>query len=144
MPDIKSEFETALVEVKKLSKRPDNETLLKLYALFKQSTVGDVSGKRPGFTDLVGRAKYDAWAKLQGSSQEETMREYVDLVKSLEDSSVKSILVKDAFILIIASIVIFLFVGGCPMHKCIYCGDYYLGEGLYPNTCSINCKKGIK
>ena len=85
MPDIKSEFETALVEVKKLSKRPDNETLLKLYALFKQSTVGDVSGKRPGFTDLVGRAKYDAWAKLQGSSQEETMREYVDLVKSLED-----------------------------------------------------------
>jgi acyl-CoA-binding protein len=56
---------------------------LKLYSLYKQATTGDVSGKRPGFTDFVGRAKYDAWAALRGNSPDEAMRAYIDLVNKL-------------------------------------------------------------
>ena len=63
MADLKSRFEAAVANSKNLSERPDNATLLKIYALFKQATAGDVEGKRPGFTDMVGRAKYDAWAE---------------------------------------------------------------------------------
>ena len=63
--------------------RPDNDILLKLYALYKQASIGDVEGKRPGFTDMVGRAKYDAWATLKGTSSDAAMQQYVDLVKSL-------------------------------------------------------------
>ncbi len=86
MSDLVSRFQTAVEESKKLGKRPDNATLLKLYAYFKQGSTGDVEGKRPGFTDLVGRAKYDAWAKLRGTSTEEAMRHYVDLVESLKNA----------------------------------------------------------
>ncbi len=86
MSDLVSRFQTAVEESKKLGKRPDNDTLLKLYAYFKQGSTGDVEGKRPGFTDLVGRAKYDAWAKLRGTSTEEAMRHYVDLVESLKNA----------------------------------------------------------
>jgi acyl-CoA-binding protein len=86
MSDLVSRFQTAVEESKKLDKRPDNDTLLKLYAYFKQGSTGDVEGKRPGFTDLVGRAKYDAWAKLRGTSTEEAMRRYVDLVESLRNA----------------------------------------------------------
>jgi acyl-CoA-binding protein len=57
---------------------------LKLYAYFKQGSSGDVEGKRPGFTDLVGRAKYDAWAKLKGMPKEDAMQQYIDLVESLK------------------------------------------------------------
>ena len=63
MSDLKTQFEKAAQEAQKLPKKPDNDTLLRLYALYKQATVGDVSGKRPGFMDMVGQAKYDAWAK---------------------------------------------------------------------------------
>ena len=84
MSDLASRFQTAVEDSKKLSKRPDNDTMLKLYAYFKQGSVGDVEGKRPGFTDLVGRAKYDAWAKLKGAAKEEAMKQYVDLVESLK------------------------------------------------------------
>ncbi|HOW61006.1 MAG TPA: acyl-CoA-binding protein [Candidatus Contendobacter sp.] len=84
MSDLASRFQTAVEDSKKLSKRPDNDTMLKLYAYFKQGSVGDVEGKRPGFTDLVGRAKYDAWAKLKGAAKEEAMQQYVDLVESLK------------------------------------------------------------
>jgi acyl-CoA-binding protein len=84
MSDLAARFQTAVEDSKKLSSRPDNDTLLKLYACFKQGSSGDVEGKRPGFTDLIGRAKYDAWAKLKGAPQEEAMQQYIDLVESLK------------------------------------------------------------
>ena len=84
MADLKAEFETAAKEVQQLPSRPGNDTLLDLYALYKQATAGDVSGSRPGFTDFVGRAKYDAWAKLKGTSKEAAMRSYIELVASLK------------------------------------------------------------
>jgi acyl-CoA-binding protein len=86
MSDLAARFQTAVEDSKKLSSRPDNDTLLKLYALFKQGSNGDVEGKRPGFTDLIGRAKYDAWAKLKGAPQEEAMQQYIDLVESLKNA----------------------------------------------------------
>ena len=84
MSDLETRFKTASEESTQLSKRPDNETMLKLYGLFKQGSVGDVQGNRPGFTDLVGRAKYDAWAALQGIPKEDAMQQYIDLVESLK------------------------------------------------------------
>lgn len=86
MADLTSAFEAATVAAKSLPQKPDNETLLKLYALYKQATAGDVSGSRPGFTDFVGRAKYDAWAKIKGTSSEAAQQSYVDLVTSLQAS----------------------------------------------------------
>jgi acyl-CoA-binding protein len=83
MSDLKAAFDAAVANSKTLSERPDNQTLLKIYALFKQATDGDVSGKRPGFTDLVGRAKFDAWAGLQGTSSEAAMQSYIDLIAAL-------------------------------------------------------------
>jgi diazepam-binding inhibitor (GABA receptor modulator, acyl-CoA-binding protein) len=83
MPDLKSQFEKAAQEVQGLPKKPDNDTLLRLYALYKQATAGDASGKRPGFTDPVGRAKYDAWEKLKGLSKDQAMQQYVDLANKL-------------------------------------------------------------
>lgn len=84
MSDLKARFEQASVDVKQLAERPDNEVLLKLYALYKQGSEGDVSGEKPGFFDFVGAAKYEAWEKLQGLSREEAMQKYVDLVDSLK------------------------------------------------------------
>lgn len=84
MSDLKAEFDAAAAASKTLPKRPDNDTLLKLYALFKQATGGDVTGARPGGFDFVNAAKYDAWAKLKGTSTEDAMRTYVALVNSLE------------------------------------------------------------
>jgi acyl-CoA-binding protein len=83
MADLKAQFEQAAKDIKDLSERPDNDTLLKLYALYKQGAEGDVSGPKPGFFDFVGTAKYEAWAKLKGTAQEEAMKKYVDLVKKL-------------------------------------------------------------
>jgi len=80
----KAAFDKAVADSKNLAEKPDNSTLLKLYALYKQATTGDVEGKRPGFTDMVGRAKYDAWAAIKGKGGDEAMQEYVDLVKSLK------------------------------------------------------------
>ncbi len=85
MSDLQKQFEDAVAESKKLTQRPDNGTLLKLYALYKQGTSGDAGGERPGFGDLIGRAKYDAWAAIAGISGEQAMQEYVDLVDSLKD-----------------------------------------------------------
>lgn len=84
MSDLIKKFETASQEVKQLPSRPDNETLLKLYSLYKQAEEGDVTGDRPGFADFKGRAKYDAWAKLKGTSKEKAMQDYIDLVDSLK------------------------------------------------------------
>ena len=69
---------------KSLKERPDNNTLLQLYALYKQATAGDVEGKRPGFTDMVGRAKYDAWAAIKGTAKDEAMKKYIGLVDTLK------------------------------------------------------------
>lgn len=85
MPDLKKQFEAAAADSKNLSERPDNDTLLKIYAWYKQGSAGDAQGIRPGFTDIVGRMKYDAWAQLKGLSREEAMRQYVALIDSLED-----------------------------------------------------------
>ena len=84
MSDLKTQFEKAAQEAQKLPKKPDNDTLLRLYALYKQATVGDVSGKRPGFMDMVGQAKYDAWVKVKGSSKDSAMQAYIDLVNKLK------------------------------------------------------------
>ena len=83
MVDLVSRFETAAQDVQQLSKKPDNKTLLKLYAYHKQAKNGDVSGKRPGFTNMVGRAKYDAWAKQKGTGKNAAMQSYVDLASRL-------------------------------------------------------------
>ena len=84
MSDLQSLFETAVAESKNLASRPDNDTLLKIYSLYKQGTSGDAAGKRPGMFDMVGRAKFDAWAKLKGTGQDDAMQQYVDLINSLK------------------------------------------------------------
>jgi diazepam-binding inhibitor (GABA receptor modulating acyl-CoA-binding protein) len=78
-----TEFESAVASVKELTKDPGNDVKLKLYALYKQATEGDVSGKRPGFTDFVGRAKYDAWAKRSGTPAEDAESQYISIVQDL-------------------------------------------------------------
>lgn len=84
MPDLKAEFEQAAQDVQKLPKKPDDKTMLSLYAFYKQATAGDVKGNRPGGFDVVGKAKYDAWAKVKGTSPELAMQAYVELVKRLQ------------------------------------------------------------
>ena len=81
--DLQQRFEQAAIDVKDLAERPDNDTLLRLYALYKQGSDGDVHGDKPGFFDFVGTAKHEAWARLKGMPREEAMKKYVDLVKSL-------------------------------------------------------------
>jgi len=81
--DLQAEFDAAVANSKKLSERPDNTTLLKIYGLYKQATVGDNTEKKPGFGDMVGRAKWDAWNALKGTSSEDAKQQYVDLIKSL-------------------------------------------------------------
>ncbi len=81
---LQEQFEQAQLDSKNLSERPDNMTLLKIYALFKQASAGDASGSRPGFTDMVGRAKFDAWAALKGTSTEEAQQQYIDLIADLK------------------------------------------------------------
>lgn len=81
---LQEQFDQAMADSKNLPERPDNMTLLKMYALFKQGSAGDASGSRPGFTDMVGRAKFDAWAALKGTSQEEAQQQYVDLIAELQ------------------------------------------------------------
>ena len=84
MAKLQATFDAAVAASKGLPEKPDNMTLLKIYSLYKQATEGDVEGKRPGFTEMVGRAKYHAWATLKGKSKDEAMQEYVDLIESLK------------------------------------------------------------
>lgn len=84
MADLQTQFEAAAQDVQNLAKKPDDQSLLKLYALYKQATVGDVQGGRPGFSDFAGRFKYDAWAKLKGTSKDDAMQKYIDLVGQLK------------------------------------------------------------
>jgi acyl-CoA-binding protein len=83
MADLQSRFEQAKQDAQGLPERPDNDTLLRLYALYKQGSEGDVSGEKPGFFDFVGTAKYEAWAKLKGTAPDEAKKKYVELVKKL-------------------------------------------------------------
>ena len=84
MASLQDQFEQASRDAQDLDKRPDNETLLRLYALFKQATEGDVSGPAPGSFDFKASAKYDAWSKLEGTSQDSARKKYIDLVKTLK------------------------------------------------------------
>ena len=81
---LQEQFDQAQADSKNLSERPDNMTLLKIYALYKQASSGDSDGKRPGFTDMVGRAKFDAWDGLKGTSKEEAIQQYIDLIAELK------------------------------------------------------------
>ncbi|MDY0747864.1 acyl-CoA-binding protein [Paucibacter sp. R3-3] len=81
---LQDQFEAAVAESKQLPEKPDNQTLLKIYALYKQGSVGDVEGDRPGMTDFVGRFKWDAWSELKGTTKDEAMQQYIDLIESLK------------------------------------------------------------
>lgn len=78
-----AQFRAAAEAVQALTTDPGNDTKLRLYALYKQATEGDVQGNRPGFTNPVGRAKYDAWAAVRGMDAETARAEYVTLVGGL-------------------------------------------------------------
>lgn len=86
MSDLKARFDAAVAQSKTLSQRPDNPTLLKIYALYKQATEGDNDAAKPSFSDLVARAKWDAWSKLEGTSQDDAMQAYVDLIAALQQA----------------------------------------------------------
>lgn len=83
MTDTNSLFEAATVAAKSLPERPDNEVMLQLYALYKQGSVGDVTGDKPGLFDFVGAAKYEAWERFKGVSRDDAQKQYIDLVKHL-------------------------------------------------------------
>jgi acyl-CoA-binding protein len=83
MSKLQTQFEVAVANSKSLSERPDNSTLLKIYGLYKQSTAGDNTEKKPGFSDMVGRAKWEAWNGFKGISGDDAMQQYIDLIDSL-------------------------------------------------------------
>lgn len=83
MADLQAEFDAAVANSRKLPQRPDNATLLKMYGLYKQATAGDVTEKKPGFGDMIGRAKWDAWNALKGTGSDEAKQQYVALIQSL-------------------------------------------------------------
>lgn len=83
MSDLKAAFDQAMLDSKNLDERPDNMTLLKIYALYKQGSVGDNTEKKPGFSEMVARAKWDAWNNLKGISQDDAMQQYIDLIAEL-------------------------------------------------------------
>lgn len=87
MSDIDAQFTQAQTDVKKLAERPGNLTLLRLYALYKQASAGDTHGDKPGFADIAGKYKYEAWAALQGTSQDDAKRNYIGLVESLKSGA---------------------------------------------------------
>lgn len=84
MSDLEKSFSEAAAAAKQLPEKPDNDTLLKLYALYKQGSEGDVHGEPPGFMDFVGRAKYEAWKEHQGMDQDAAREAYVKLVSDLQ------------------------------------------------------------
>lgn len=86
MSDLKEEFNAAVNTVRTAEGdfQPSNEMKLEFYSLYKQASEGDVKGKRPGMLDFIGRAKYDAWAKIKGTSSEQAMQTYIDKVKEVQ------------------------------------------------------------
>jgi acyl-CoA-binding protein len=83
MADLNADFEAAVANSKKLAQRPDNATLLKIYGLYKQATLGDNGEKKPGFGDMIGRAKWDAWNGFKGTASDDAKRQYIELIASL-------------------------------------------------------------
>ena len=83
MSDLNARFEETVKNSTSLGERPDNATLLKIYALYKQATEGDNEAKKPSFTDMVARAKWDAWNALKGTSADDAKQQYIDLINSL-------------------------------------------------------------
>lgn len=83
---LQDDFNAAVIRSKELTKRPSNEELLDLYALFKQATEGDISGDRPGGFDFKAIAKYDAWASRKGVTKEQAMQDYIGLVTRLHQN----------------------------------------------------------
>lgn len=83
MSDLKAAFDKAITDSKNLNERPDNMTLLKMYALYKQGTVGENTGPKPGYGDMVARAKWDAWNNVKGTSQDAAMQQYIDVLTEL-------------------------------------------------------------
>ena len=83
MSDLQAAFQQAMADSKNLSDRPDNATLLKIYALYKQGSTGDNTDPKPGFSDPVARAKWDAWTKIKGTPQDGAMQQYIDLIAEL-------------------------------------------------------------
>jgi acyl-CoA-binding protein len=81
---IQESFEAAFARSKNLSTKPSNDHLLKMYAYYKQATVGDVNTERPGGFDFVAAAKHNAWEGLKGMDKQEAMQAYIDLVQTLE------------------------------------------------------------
>jgi acyl-CoA-binding protein len=81
--ELDADFQRAAEDVKRLPERPDNDTLLKLYALYKQATDGDVNGPKPGFFDFVNTAKYEAWSRLRGMRAHDAQQKYIELVRQL-------------------------------------------------------------
>ena len=86
MPDLTTQFEAAVAQSTQLPSRPDNQTMLKIYSLYKQATVGDNTAAKPGFSDLVARAKWDAWKKREGTTPDEAMQQYIDLIEELRNA----------------------------------------------------------
>lgn len=84
MDDLGKQFEQAVADSKRLAERPDNATMLELYALYKQAREGNATGERPGMTDFIGRAKWDAWKALEGTDSNDAMQRYVALVEELK------------------------------------------------------------
>ncbi len=84
MANLQAQFDAAMADSKNLAERPDNATLLKIYSLYKQGSTGDNADKKPGFSDMVGRAKWDAWNSLKGTSTDDAKQQYVDLIESLK------------------------------------------------------------
>ena len=81
-PELAQRFADAQARIKPVTGL-SNDTLLDLYALYKQATSGDVSGGRPGMLDVRGRAKYDAWGKRKGMTRDAAMEGYIALVTKL-------------------------------------------------------------
>jgi acyl-CoA-binding protein len=83
--ELKEQFEKAAKDSKQLPSKPDNETLLKLYSLYKQGTEGDVNTDPPSNPfDFVNKAKHEAWTSMKGKTKDEAMQEYVALVEKLK------------------------------------------------------------
>jgi len=85
MSDLANAFEQASQDAQQLASRPDNQTLLRMYALYKQGSIGDIAGDKPSMTDMVGFAKWSAWNKVKGMTNAEAQQAYVDLVEDLKD-----------------------------------------------------------
>ena len=135
MSDLKAKFEQAAKDVHSLAERPDNDTLLRLYALYKQGAEGDVSGPKPGFFDFVGTAKYEAWAKLAGTSQDDAMKKYVDLVKKLVTQSQHTFLLvyarkPDQPLNHVLSLLSHIFECQEKIHLAVFAGEHATAEKL--------------